>query len=128
MTRFVTAAALIGALIAPVHAQSAHDDAVRMVAAVNAMPTICGHKAGVDVKVMVLRYATSAGIKKKDNAAEIGDKKAEFIETFRDYPEKKRAKECDALVAWIKSLAGQPEGAALWKGLKPVGADESQQQ
>jgi hypothetical protein len=118
MTRFLTAAALIAALIGPAHAQSVHEDAVRMVAAVNAMPTICGHKAPLDMKVIVSGFAVKAGIKKKDNAAELQDKKAEFIESFRDMPEKKRATECDALVAWIKSVAGQPEGPVIWKGLK----------
>lgn len=118
MTRFLTTAALIAALIGPARAQSEHEDAVRMYAGMRAMPTICNHEAPIDVKISVVRFAAKAGLTRKDNREELRNKKADLIETFRDFSDEQRATECDALIAWIRSVAGQPPGPVKWKGLK----------
>ncbi len=118
MTRFLTTAALIAALIGPARAQSGHEDAVRMYAGMRAMPIICNREAPLDVKMIVIAFAKKAGLNRKDNAEELRNKKADMIDSFRDFSDEQRATECDALMAWIRSVAGQPPGPVLWKGLK----------
>jgi hypothetical protein len=117
MTRFLTTAALIAALIGPARAES-QEDALKMYAVMRTMPTICNREAPMDIKLSVIGYAKRAGLTRENSREQLRNKKADLIDTFRDYSDEKRATECDALVAWIRSVAGQPPGPVKWKGLQ----------